>query len=55
MALELGRLVPSAGDAPFSDLGMVRLLYNTDRQELDEFYRENLGRLANMIRNWVTI
>ena len=47
VALELGRLVPSAGDAPFfSDLGMVRLLYNTDRQELDDFYRENLGELA---------
>ena len=42
----VGRLVPSCGGVPvFSDLGMVRLLYNNDRRELEEFYHETLGEL----------
>lgn len=46
IALELGRLMEIQGGISFfSDLGLARILYNHDRQELKEFYWETLGAL----------
>lgn len=46
VALELGRLMEIPGGIPFfRDLGLARILYNHDRQELKEFYKETLGPL----------
>lgn len=46
VALELGRLMGINSTIPFfSDLGLARILYHHDLQELKEFYRETLGLL----------
>lgn len=46
VALELGRLMGTNSEIPFfSDLGLARILYHHDLQELKEFYRETLGVL----------
>ncbi len=46
VALELGRLMGTNSTIPFfSDLGLARILYHHDLQELKEFYRETLGVL----------
>lgn len=46
VALELGRLMGINSAIPFfSDLGLARILYHHDLQELKEFYRETLGVL----------
>jgi sugar diacid utilization regulator len=46
VALELGRLMEISGEVPFfSDLGLARILYNHDQQELKEYYIETLGPL----------
>lgn len=51
IALELGRLMEIKGEIPFfSDLGLARILYNHDRQELKEFYWETLGPLESFDR-----
>jgi len=46
VALELGLLIGNNLTIPFfSDLGLARILYHHDLQELKEFYRETLGLL----------
>jgi len=46
VALELGLLMGTPSAIPFfSDLGLARILYHHDLQELKEFYRETLGLL----------
>lgn len=51
IALELGRLMEIKEGIPFfSDLGLARILYNHDRQELKEFYWETLGALESFDR-----
>lgn len=46
VALKLGSLLPDQNHTPFfMDLGVARILYNHDRQELIEFYQETLGDL----------
>lgn len=48
VALELGRLMEIREGVPFfADLGLARILYNHDRQELKEFYTETLGALVD--------
>jgi sugar diacid utilization regulator len=51
VALELGRLMEIDGGIPFfSDLGLARILYNHDREELREYYNETLGALERFDR-----
>lgn len=51
VALELGQLMEMKAETPFfSDMGMARILYNHDRQELQEFYQETLGKLEEQDR-----
>ncbi|AFQ43448.1 PucR family transcriptional regulator [Desulfosporosinus meridiei] len=46
VALELGKLMDSRLRTPFFDkLGVTKILYNHDRQELAELYKETLGDL----------
>ena len=46
VALALGRIMNIKGITPsFSELGLTRILYNHDHQELLEFYKETLGEL----------
>jgi len=46
VALELGRLMKDElGITFFSDLGLARILYHHDQQQLREFYEEKLGEL----------
>ncbi|MCB8814983.1 PucR family transcriptional regulator [Desulfosporosinus shakirovi] len=46
VALELGRLMDSRLRTPFfTKLGVARILYNHDRHELAELYKETLGEL----------
>ena len=46
VALELGSLMHSQESTPFFvEMGLARILYNHDKQELMEFYRETLGDL----------
>jgi sugar diacid utilization regulator len=46
VALELGRLLNMRLTIPcFGDLGLARILYNHDYQELQDFYQETLGNL----------
>lgn len=46
VALELGRLMNMRFSTPsFRELGLARILYNHDHQELQDFYRETLGDL----------
>jgi sugar diacid utilization regulator len=46
VALELGRLLNMRLTIPcFGDLGLARILYNHDYQELQDFYQETLGDL----------
>lgn len=46
VALELGRLMKDeSGITFFSDLGLARILYHHDQQQLREFYEETLGEL----------
>lgn len=46
VALELGKLMDSRLRTPFFiKLGLARILYNHDRQELAELYKETLGEL----------
>jgi len=46
VALELGSLMHSQVRTPFFvELGLARIIYNHDKQELIEFYRETLGDL----------
>lgn len=46
VALELGKLMDSRFSTPFfAKLGLSRILYNHDRQELAELYKETLGEL----------
>jgi len=46
VALELGRIMNIRSKTPFfRDLGLARILYNHDQQELAEFYNDNLGEL----------
>lgn len=48
VALELGKLIkPKEGVPFFSGLGVARLLFNHDWQELKEFYAETLGDLKD--------
>lgn len=46
VALELGKLMDSRLRTPFfTKLGLARILYNHDRHELAELYKETLGEL----------
>jgi sugar diacid utilization regulator len=46
VALELGSLLKTPSVTPFfSDMGLARILYNHDYQELQDFYKETLGAL----------
>lgn len=46
VALELGRIMNIRSKTPFfRDLGLARILYNHDQQELAEFYKDNIGEL----------
>ncbi|TGE39344.1 hypothetical protein E4K67_07885 [Desulfosporosinus fructosivorans] len=48
VALELGKLMGIDSTIPFfSDLGLDRILYHHDLQELKEFYKETLGVLES--------
>lgn len=51
VALELGRLLNMSSVTPFfRDLGLTRILYNHDYQELQDFYKETLGALERYDR-----
>lgn len=51
VALELGKLTDSRLRTPFFiKLGLARILYNHDRQELAELYKETLGELERYDR-----
>jgi len=46
VALVVGRIININGTTPsFRELGLTRILYNHDHQELLEFYKETLGEL----------
>lgn len=49
VALQLGKIIEISDNAAyFSELGVVRILYNHNQQELLDFYRDNLGILEKL-------